>query len=265
MQLHCPTCRAEILAEDVNLGRALAKCRACNAVFDFSDQFGVNHGAAASVNHGAGLAPVNHGAGSALQRRRPPVPVPASITVVEDPAPLDEPGYRDAPHGGGAVTIVRRWRTVAAAGTALFCVFWNGFLVFWYRITADAPLIFRLFPLIHVTVGVVMTYRTLAALLNTTRITITDDAVTIRHGPVPWPGNRRIPSADLEQLFVEEQVTQQKNGASRSYHLSAVMKDGAKQRLLSGLPEPDQALFLEQRIEERLRIADTEVGGEYPR
>lgn len=38
MQIQCRSCRAKIQAEDVNLDRMLAKCRACNAIFDFSNQ-----------------------------------------------------------------------------------------------------------------------------------------------------------------------------------------------------------------------------------
>ena len=39
--------------------------------------------------------------------------------------------------------------------------------------------------------------------------------------------------------------------------------DGSTIELLKELPSPDQALFLEQRIEERLGIEDAPVGGEY--
>jgi hypothetical protein len=42
-------------------------------------------------------------------------------------------------------------------------------------------------------------------------------------------------------------------------------KDEALVKLLGGLPEAEQALFIEQTIETRLRIDDVEVAGELPR
>lgn len=244
MPITCPTCGAAPPGVDVDLERGIGKCRYCSALFDISDQ----------------LAAVS---GAAIQRRRAPVPMPAAVRVIASPAIEIEPGYRDAPARRPPVTIVRRWRESSAYVIALFCVFWNAFLVFWYRITVDAPIIFKLFPLIHVGAGLYMTYRTLATLLNTTTITVGDDELSVRHHPLPWPGGLRVPAAELAQLFTEEQITETKNGVSRSYHLGAVLKDGTKQRILANLPEPDQALFLEQQIEERLGIVDVEVGGEW--
>lgn len=245
MPIHCPKCGAEIPAAHVNVDQAAARCPTCNIVFDISGT----------------LAPAPQQA--PIQRRRAPAPMPPTITVHTDASAEIEPGYRDAPRRKPALTIVRRWYTPSAWLVGAFCVFWNAFLMFWYRVTADAELIFKLFPLIHVGAGVYMTYRTLATFFNTTTITVTDDELTIRHRPVPWPGNKRVPAAELAQLFTEEQISEGKNGVYRSHHLSAVMKDGRKQRLLTNLPEPEQGLFLEQQIEERLGIVDVEVGGEW--
>ena len=254
MQLHCPQCGAQIHVDDVQLDRKLAKCRGCDTDFDFSKLVRL------AVQQERPRAP--------LQRAplpRAPVEMPRGIKVRVDAPPDIEPGYRDAPRRRGTLAIMRTWRTPSAWGTAMFCIVWNAFLVFWYSVTGNAPVIFRLFPLIHVTVGVFMTYRTLAALLNTTRITVSDEVLAIHHGPVPWPGNRRIAVSALDRIFAEEQIIHQKNGTSRVYHLSAVMKDGTTQRLVASVPEAQAALFLEQRIEEHLGISDAEVRGELRR
>ena len=49
----------------------------------------------------------------------------------------------------------------------------------------------------------------------------------------------------------------------RHRHLKT--KDGELVKLLAGLPEAEQALFIEQAIETRLHIDDVEVAGELPR
>lgn len=45
--------------------------------------------------------------------------------------------------------------------------------------------------------------------------------------------------------------------------LSAVLRDGRKVPLLKSLPNAAQALYIEQRVEACLGIADARVGGEY--
>lgn len=37
IQLHCPKCSNEIIAEDINIDKAIAKCKNCNNVFTFEE------------------------------------------------------------------------------------------------------------------------------------------------------------------------------------------------------------------------------------
>jgi predicted Zn finger-like uncharacterized protein len=243
----CPGCRTEIDAADLNLDRMLAKCRTCSSVFDFSDQ----------VAGAESAAPL-------VQRRRPAVPLPPGLTVVEDRAPGEggEPTYREHPRDR-ALTIVRRWYTPMLFGLILFCVAWDSFLVFWYSAVGGAPWLFYVFPLLFVAVGAGLTYFTICGFVNRTTIRLADGRLTIQHGPLPWPGNRTIPADELSQLFCEERISRNRNGTSSSFCLSAVYKTGRKVRLLPGLAEPEQGLFIEQRLEERLGIVDVAIAGEY--
>jgi hypothetical protein len=194
--------------------------------------------------------------------------MPEGIRVVEDePALLSEGGYRAAPTRGGRVVLERSWYSPTLFFLVFFCVAWDSFLFFWYStaLTVEGPpsLLMVIFPAAHVAVGVGLTYRTLAGFVNKTRVTVTPDELTVRHGPLPWRGNVSLPAAALTQLYCEETVTHGKNGTSRTYTLSAVLRDGRKIALIKALPEAAQALFLEQLIEERLGIRDAPVGGEY--
>ena len=164
--------------------------------------------------------------------------------------------------------ITRRWFSCVFIFLAFFCVFWDGFLVFWYSIAfgAGAPLIAKLFPILHLALGIGLTYFTLAGFVNRTTIEVASDELTIQHGPLPWFGNHRLPVDQLEQLYSRQVVNQGKNGRiSYSYKVNAVTREGKKITLLSGLTESDQALFVEQQLEQHLGIKDRPVPGELPR
>ncbi len=229
MKLLCPSCGAQIRADDMNLDRMVAKCRDCHAVFDF-----VPEGRAAS------------------SRQRAAVTMPKSIRI-------------DAM--GPELTLSRRWFSAKFVFLIVFCAFWNLFLVFWYTMAfaTDAPLLFKLFPLIHVSVGVGLTYFTACGLLNTTRVVVSGENLVVRHGPLPWPGARDVPTRDLAQLFTVEKVTQTKNGQSREYRVDARLRGGGDVKIVSGLPDVEQALFIEQQLEMHLGIRDEPVAGEVAR
>jgi hypothetical protein len=225
MRLLCENCEAPINAEDVNLESGLARCRTCHAVFRFEDQ---------------------------LDGQRPDAPRPASITAEE---------------GMGRLTYRHRWFSPKYFAFVVFLAVWFGFLAFWYIgvAAAGAPLLFSLFPLIHVAAGVFLAYLTLAGFLNTTVVELDRGRLSVRHGPLPWPGGVDLSTQELRQLYCEEKVTSGKNGPSYSYQLHAVLPDGSRKKLLSGLDSPDVPRYLEQRVEEFLRIRDERVAGEFVR
>lgn len=225
MQIHCRSCGGKIPAEDVNLDRALAKCRGCHAIFDFRDQL------------------------EETPRRRPPVPLPPKFHVEEL---------------GRELVISWKWFTPVLWFLAFFCAAWDSFLVFWYLMAfrMEAPWILKVFPVAHLAVGVGLTYATLAGFWNRTVVRISADGVTIRHGPVPWRGNLTLPSTDLEQIYCEEHPG---GGRTRTYSVNALTREGRKVPLLKDLDEAGQALYLEQAIEAGLGLEDRPVGGELPR
>lgn len=257
MEINCPSCRAPIPATDVNLERMVAKCVACNQVFDFSGQL-----------------PAATGPGK--QRRRPAVGLPARMKILVDergPSGATLIYRREASTARGDFVIERRWFEPAKHLFLLFfCVVWDGFLVTWYTGLlaagthtqgASGPgIIFFLFPLIHVSVGIGLTYSVIAGFFNRTQIGIRGDDFFVHHGPIPWRGNRTFPARSVTQLFCQEKISNGKNGVSRTYALSALVDGGERLPLVSGLTEIEQALFLEQALEERLGIVDVAVAGE---
>lgn len=231
--LQCRACKNPLRGEDVNEALGIARCSHCHAVLDLR----------------RGSAPAEEGV-----RKRPVVALPERFEVGND--------------RGMGLRISWRWFKWSLIPAVFFCVVWDGFLVFWYATafaSADTPLMMILFPLGHLAVGIGITYSTLAGFLNTTELTVNSTNLRIKHGPLPWWGNRLIPSAELKQVFCREVTHRNKNGVSYSYTVHIQRTNGTEQKILSGLAQVDQAVFIEQQLEQHLRITDVAVVGEVAR
>jgi hypothetical protein len=182
-----------------------------------------------------------------LSQQEPLVPLPERFLVSEEP---------------GALRIQWRWFRPSALFLVGFCVFWDGFLLVWYAgALTSGSAVMALFPLLHVGAGVAISYFTLATLLNRTVVEARPRALSVVHGPVPWKG-ALLAREDVAQLYVEEHVSRGKNGTTVTWGLSAVLRSGKRQKLLTGLEEKAQALYLERALEARFGIADQRVAGD---
>lgn len=227
MRIHCPSCQTPTPADDVNLDTGLAKCRACHAVFRFGEDV-------PSV------------------RERPVVMQPRSVEVLRE---------------GGALVFTHRWFTLAALFLTVFTLFWDGFLVFWYAIALQpgTPLMMKVFPLIHVAAGLGITYYTLCCYVNRTTLTLDRGHLSVRHGPLPWPGNVDMGTSEIRQLYCEEKINRGKNGVTFTYTLHALLRNGTRKKLLSGIDSPEVPLFMEQQLEQWMKLRDEPVRGELAR
>ncbi len=222
--MKCPNCAAVITAEQWNAEQGFAKCGYCRAMVSLP---GIPR---------SGFRP------------RPQMPLPPGMSIVAS---------------GGGVVIIRRWFSWIVIFLIPFCLAWNGFLFGWFSMTGSAPVMFKLLPLVHVMVGVVLAYFCLAILFNRTWIKAENGVVSVLHGPLPWPGNRVLPCADIDQLFCREKVSHGKNGSQVRYELWAALKAGATQKVLDGITiNEDQALYIEQQLEKALGISDRAMPGE---
>ena len=242
MQVKCKSCKSEIPAEDVNLARGLAKCRSCHAIFSFSDQ----------------VTGSDQPRARERDQERINVTPPKSITIQDE-------GHR--------LLITRRWFTPVAFFLVFFCIAWNSFLIFWYSmvLSGDGPpgfmkVIFIIFPIGHLAVGVGLTYFTIALFVNRTTIEVGQGKLTVRHGPLFWIGNRDLRANGLDQLYCKELVRYGRHGHRReTYQLMAATRTQGHVKLLSGLENADQAISIEQAIERHLEIKDERVAGEMDR
>jgi hypothetical protein len=105
----------------------------------------------------------------------------------------------------------------------------------------------------------------LAGFFNRTWLEINPQELCIWHGPLPWPGEKRIPISQLKQLYSKSVIKKSSESSSTIFELHCITRDGHTQKLLSNLDSVETALFLEQQIERWLRIDDQPVPGEIDR
>ncbi len=223
MALACRVCGAPFRPDDVDHERQLARCAHCDTLADLQGP----------------------------TRARPTVPLPEAFTVQQDPLRLQ---------------IGWVWRRPTHLFLAVFAVAWNAFLVLWFGfslVVGPFAILLWLAASLHVLVGLVITWRAAAGLLNCTTITVDAAELTIRHGPVPWRGNLRAPTQQIQQFYVKQHTSHSKHGAVRHrYELRAIV-DGRDTPVLPAFGDALNAIWLEQQLEGRLRLVDAPVVGEH--
>lgn len=106
---------------------------------------------------------------------------------------------------------------------------------------------------------------------NEHRIRTDSTSLQVKQGPLPWPGGVKLNVSDIEQLFSIEYETQHEIGndserrveIQKYYQLTARTRTDQRVKLLRGLSDPLQALWLEQEIERSLGIRNKHVAGEH--
>lgn len=224
-ELKCRNCGSPLKTEDISPQISAARCSHCGSIF---------------------ALPV---AGGEKKYARPEVSLPKRIQIEER---MD------------GLTITRRWMTHSIWILLFFTVVWNGFMVMWNGMAlsrGDGRM--ALFSILHVSIGIFLIYMVLATFLNTTKVIVSGDFVTVRIGPLPWLGNKRLMKGELEQLYCTERVKHSKNGPSVTYQVEVILIGNRRETLIKGLKSYDQALFIEQQLEKNLSISDIPVSGEY--
>ena len=227
--LRCKNCGAPIEQDHIVPHLAMARCSYCGAVF------GVQ-GLPLQKNHDAPLC-----------YERPKVPMPKGIKVT---------------NVGNVLRITRRWLHWSPIFLlAIFwCVGWDAALFVFLSLGGGT-----LVALPHLVIGIGATCGMLVAVSNSTTVQVEKGLLKIWHHPL-WFGKKRLPATDVKQIYCKEAVLRTSNGAGqRSYEIYALLRHGGKERLLSGLVEPEQALYIEQKLERFLDIHDEPVRGEIPR
>ncbi|TVS10630.1 MAG: hypothetical protein EA424_24990 [Planctomycetaceae bacterium] len=230
IELCCKNCGASLQPENLSMQLLIARCPHCDAVFAITD---------------ASRTP---SATSELPRQ--PVAMPRQIQVLDQ-------GY--------GLEIRRSWFTPMLFFLVFFCIIWNGFMVVWHVISLSTGMwLMSCFGLVHTAVGIGLAYVTIAGFVNQTVIRVGQGMLTVQHGPLPWGGNKTVPSHEIKQLYCKEHVQRSQNSNSLTYSVEMILDNG-RETLVKGLHECDQAIYIEQELERFLKIEDKPVSGELPR
>ena len=178
MKLTCKSCRLPIPSQDINLEMAIAKCPSCGEVFSFLDPIG--------------------GEPAAKPVDRLPAPKPQRFVVDEF---------------GSELTVSYRWFTPGLYVSILFCLFWDAFMVMWYSIAISeilggqpAAWAMAAFGLLHLALGVSITYSTIAGFVNRTEVNLSGGTLKVWHGPMRWGGNHTLNVDDILQFYCSDRT-----------------------------------------------------------
>jgi len=167
------------------------------------------------------------------------IPIPEGLDLITD--------YQ-------GVVIRRKWFSHVVWFILLFVIVWDSFLITWYSSVTRIDgkdlfsLLFYIFPLGHVAVGVGLTYFCVCVFFNTTDILARPDHLQIITYPLPWIGSKVVSRRDLNGFLVRERWSNNNNynnGArSVTYKVSYVDTDNREQTLLARLSNREQAEYI---------------------
>jgi hypothetical protein len=120
---------------------------------------------------------------------------------------------------------------------------------------------------IFIAVGLYVLWEGLSKILNTVSIKVDAAYLEVSSSPINWGKHktRRYPVDEIEQIFVRQYSNKKQNG--RPIYEYAVdflsSKEGKTAWILKGFSKPEQAWFLEQKLEKHLNLEDKHVIGEF--
>jgi hypothetical protein len=163
---------------------------------------------------------------------------------------------------GSEMVIEWRWldRSYIAA-TTLNAVLFNLFLgvLFYYGSSLFAFTIDGKLPpsvpvgAVLIATGIALAYDVATDWLNRTVIVVTRTSISVRHGPLPWPGNKVISAIGIKCLHVVVSPWGRKVRGRRIYtaKLVVVAMDGQRTKIAGGFKQPQS---VKQAIEKFLSI-----------
>lgn len=199
MQLLCPKCGVAIPGVDLDLGRGIGVCRPCGEIVPL------------------------------------PAAPPAPLAYVDD-APIVR--YRPENFRFDETSTETSYRAaipprrLAVVPRLFFTLFWDAFMVMWYAIAiAGGVWPMAIFGLLHLGVGVWMTYGVLVALFNTSRLTIEGGRVRFVNGPVPTRGRLDVAISEVDAFVIEAKVSSSRNSSTTNYQLRVNLANGTTKNL----------------------------------
>jgi len=208
--INCRFCESAIFEEKIDVAKQLAVCGHCDGVFSLVDD-------------------------------------------ISDQADEALPSHMFLEQEENELYVAEKWfrpiHLIYIAAVLLLVAGYVAFRVFVMQqfVTANFkryPAYISLLQLVFI-VGIVgLVYLLAAQFFNTTQVNVDRGKLTLRHGPIAWPGGRSI---DYDIL---DDILSTKKGVR--YALLALLKSGERLAVLRRITRPEQALFIERKIEKIL-------------
>lgn len=242
----CPSCGEPVPPAGIDLWKKLATC-ACGDVFVFLAQ----------------VRGPDFEAESARLRDRV---APHGWTVGEVAwVGASEAGYRAPAHAPTrSVTLTRRWLPPDALRRAAVCVLWDSIVLFVCgvvlsqvasggQVTGDLSSTFVVLGA-HVASAAALTYYTLALLLNRTVIALGGREVSVRHGPLWWPGARRVSLAGARRVWARSDTSRARRSSEERWEVAFESDTDREVVLLGKLPSEQDARFVAAHVAQRQEV-----------
>jgi len=177
---------------------------------------------------------------------------------------ISRPASVQVEHNENQLKLIRSWQETeflsflvptAILSSGLFIALWLYFIFYIGNISnlsediISSLLLFSFLMLIPI-------YCALTTYKNQTIVLITDESLSIKHVPLPWPGNTSISTKNIKQLYtkVASQFEDTEKKLHCIYEIRAKLIDNKDVKVLGGLIHEDVSLFLKQQIEDYLGI-----------
>jgi hypothetical protein len=148
-------------------------------------------------------------------------------------------------------TIEKRWFNARHVMLFLLAILWNSILAFFYTaiLAGQLPVFIYLFTVLHATAGIWMLYTAICGFFNKTVIQADRHSITVRHSPLPWPGQKKLNKRDVCQFYVCQQINSTKGTTYITYDVDVITKNNKVHPLIQGLDTAAEARFIEQKLE----------------
>lgn len=224
-ELKCKKCATSIKEEDFLDNMPVVKCSKCSTVFSVSETE----------------------SGKKIDKKK------------RNPVPLPEKFETEFKKGNFVISFKKSQPVVIFF--VFFTVFWNGFMIVWHTIAISTGMwIMSIFGSIHTGVGIWLIYHTLKTIFNKTTITVGSGFIDVKSMPFSLKGRKHFSSMDIEQVYCRQKFGNRKGTYYDVYVINK--KNGRSMKLVSELPDYEQAAYIEYELETKLDIRDREVSGE---
>ncbi len=176
--------------------------------------------------------------------------------------PRTPPGFRVTRSPDGSTLIATRMGSPRDLGVTLVpALVWIVFGVSTWLIAQADPddglQSLVAVPAILGLVAAVVTWRSLAQMLDTAELSVGRHDVALRYRPLPLPGSARLPRDDVASVEARHLVhAAQRSGETHIHRVVARTRDGRVRRLFPDLDRAAEAEWVRDRVVDALRATD---------